>query len=295
MDQEFKRWTRLLGAIEAGKRIELTGYIFNDSFRLNLEKFLKLCLENYNKTDLTPVVYSVIQEMLLRSATSNLREVFAFERGLNPLDENEYDSSEEEFRKFLNTFDIATIRNSLKEKGLFLKVTIRHNETGMVAEVLHNSKMIPFVEERLRKYLSAAMGFKNLMEYYDLYPDDSEGREIGLALSILMLRETGMKPELLRIGSGPDIQTSRIEIPFGEGYKSIRKKILNDEEILPFPKEIHEESELPWKTSHCSYCGRTVDDRIFFSEIPKDIQLKNLPEPIRVGNGICAWCLSSYL
>ncbi|TGM53186.1 hypothetical protein [Leptospira adleri] len=295
MDQEFKRWTRLLRAIEAGKRIELTGYILNDCFRLNLEKFLKLCLENYNKADLTPVVYSVIQEMLLRSATSNLREVFASERGLDLTDESQYKAGEEEFRKFLNTFDPKAVRESLKEKGLFLKVTIYHNDTGLAAEVLHNSKMIPFMEERLRRYLSAAMEFKNLMEYYDLYPEDSEGRDIGLALSILMLRETGLKPELLRIGSGPDVQTSRLEVPFGEEYRSIRKKILNDEDILPFPKEVHEESELPWKTSHCSYCGRTVDDRIFFSEIPKDIQLKNVPEPIRVGNGICAWCLSSYL
>ncbi|XDD49806.1 hypothetical protein AB3N59_15725 [Leptospira sp. WS92.C1] len=296
MDQEFKRWTRLLRAIEAGTRIELTGYILNDCFRLNLEKFLKLCLENYGKNDLNPVVYSVIQEMLLRSAMSNLRELFSQEKGIDLLDQSAFDASEEAFRKYLNTFDPPVVRNLLKQKGLFLKVIIHHNDTGLSAEVLHNSKMIPFMEERLRKYLSVAMEFKNLLDYYDQYPEDKEGRDIGLALSILMLRETGLKPELLRIGSGTDLHTSRLEIPFGEEYRSIRKKILNDEEILPFPKEhFLEDAELPWKTNHCSYCGRTVDDRIFFSEIPKDIPVRNVPEPIRSGNGICAWCLSSYL
>ncbi|TGL77020.1 hypothetical protein [Leptospira yasudae] len=295
MDQEFKRWTRLLRAIESGTRIELTGYILNDSFRTNLEKFVKLCLENYNKNDLAPVVYSVIQEMLLRAAMSNLREYFSFEKGIDPFDQNAFDASEEDFRKFLNTFDAKAVRSALKAKGLFLKVIIHHNETGLAAEVLHNSKLIPFMEERLRKYLSAAMEFKNLMDYYDRYPEDREGRDIGLAISILMLRETGLKPELLRIGSGEEVHTSRLEVPFGEEYRSIRKKILNDEEILPFPKESHEEAELPWKTSRCSFCGRTVDDRIFFSKIPDDIPVKGIPEPIRAGNGICAWCLSSYL
>ncbi|WP_036095207.1 hypothetical protein [Leptospira weilii] len=293
MDQEFKRWTRLLRAIEAGTRIELTGYVLNDSFRLNLEKFVKLCLENYNKGDLAPVVYSVIQEMLLHAATSNLREYFYEEEGIDFLDQNAFDCSEEEFRKFLNTFDLNAARNVFKTKGLFLKVIIRHNHTGIAAEVLNNSKVIPFMEERLRKYLATAMEYKDLMDYYDSYPEDEDGRDIGLAFSILILRKIGLKPELFRIGVGEKIHTSRLEVPFGEEYRSIRKKNRNDEGV---PKESHEqEIELPWKTNRCSYCGRTVDDRIFFSKIPDDVPIKGIPEPVRAGNGICAWCLSSYL
>ncbi|KAA1291056.1 hypothetical protein [Leptospira interrogans] len=291
MDQEFKRWTRLLRAIEAGTKIELDGYILNDSFRSNLEKFVKLCLENYNKNDLAPVVYSVIQEMLLRATVSNLREYFCQENGIDFFDQNSFDSSEEQFRKFLNTLDLKTVRDSLKSKGLFLKVIIRHNHTGLAAEVFNNSKSIPFIEERLRKYLASAMEYKNLMDYYNSYPEDKEGRNLGLAFSILMLRETGLKPELLRISSRNDVHISRLEIPFGEEYKSIRKQILKSS---IFTNE-NQEPELPWKTSRCSYCGRTVDDRIFFSKIPEDIPVKGIPEPVRSGNGICAWCFSSYL
>ncbi|KAA1269012.1 hypothetical protein FH589_17545 [Leptospira interrogans] len=291
MDQEFKRWTRLLRAIEAGTKIELDGYILNDSFRSNLEKFVKLCLENYNKNDLAPVVYSVIQEMLLRATVSNLREYFCQENGIDFFDQNSFDSSEEQFRKLLNTLDLKTVRDSLKSKGLFLKVIIRHNHTGLAAEVFNNSKSIPFIEERLRKYLASAMEYKNLMDYYNSYPEDKEGRNLGLAFSILMLRETGLKPELLRISSRNDVHISRLEIPFGEEYKSIRKQILKSS---IFTNE-NQEPELPWKTSRCSYCGRTVDDRIFFSKIPEDIPVKGIPEPVRSGNGICAWCFSSYL
>ncbi|ASV06798.1 hypothetical protein B2G47_13840 [Leptospira interrogans serovar Canicola] len=291
MDQEFKRWTRLLRAIEAGTKIELDGYILNDSFRSNLEKFVKLCLENYNKNDLAPVVYSVIQEMLLRATVSNLREYFCQENRIDFFDQNSFDSSEEQFRKFLNTLDLKAVRDSLKSKDLFLKVIIRHNHTGLAAEVFNNSKSIPFIEERLRKYLASAMEYKNLMDYYNSYPEDKEGKNLGLAFSILMLRETGLKPELLRISSRNDVHISRLEIPFGEEYKSIRKQILKSS---IFTNE-NQEPELPWKTSRCSYCGRTVDDRIFFSKIPEDIPVKGIPEPVRSGNGICAWCFSSYL
>ncbi|EMO02540.1 hypothetical protein LEP1GSC116_0707, partial [Leptospira interrogans serovar Icterohaemorrhagiae str. Verdun HP] len=155
-------------------------------------------------------------------------------------------------------------------KDLFLKVIIRHNHTGLAAEVFNNSKSIPFIEERLRKYLASAMEYKNLMDYYNSYPEDKEGKNLGLAFSILMLRETGLKPELLRISSRNDVHISRLEIPFGEEYKSIRKQILKSS---IFTNE-NQEPELPWKTSRCSYCGRTVDDRIFSQKFQRIFQLK---------------------
>lgn len=294
MDQEFKRWPHLLKMIEAGARIELTGYIFNNTFRLHLEKFVKLCLENYDKNDLTPFVCSVIQEMLLRAGISNLREYFSREIDLS--DQNSSDYNEEAFRKFLNTLDLRSVRNSLKAQGLFLKVIIRHNHTKLIAEVLNNSKAIPFTEEFLKQYLAFSMEYKNLMDYYEFYPEDKEGKDLGLAFSIRMLREIGLKPKLFRISTGDEIYTYRMEIPLEEEYGSIRKQILNDEEIFPFPKSDHkQENEPPWQTNPCSHCGRTVDDRILFSKIPDDIPIKNIPKSIRTKSKICAWCVASYL
>ncbi|WP_061222644.1 hypothetical protein [Leptospira weilii] len=296
MDQEFKRWPHLLKMIEAGARIELTGYIFNDTFRLNLEKFVKLCLENYNKNDLVPFVCSVIQEMLLRAGISNLREHFSQENEIDFLDQNSFDYNEEEFRKFLNTLDPRSVRDSLKAKGLFLKVIIRHNRTRFSAEILNNSKTIPFMEEFLKQYVAFSMEYKDLIDYYKFYPEDKEGRDLGLAFSILTLREIGLRPELSRISTGKEIYTFRIEIPLGEEYGSIREQILNDKEIFPFPKDNHkQENEPPWQTNPCSHCGRTVDDRILFSKIPDDIPIKNIPKSIQTGSKICAWCVASYL
>ncbi|EMM72882.1 hypothetical protein M9Y82_04935 [Leptospira weilii] len=296
MDQEFKRWPHLLKMIEAGARIELTGYIFNNIFRLNLEKFVKLCLENYDKNDLVPFVCSVIQEMLSRAGISNLREHFSQENGIDFLDQNSFDYNEEEFRKFLNTLDPRSVRDSLKTKGLFLKVIIRHNRKRFSAEVLNNSKAIPFMEEFLKQYVAFSMEYKDLMDYYQFYPEDKEGRNLGLAFSILTLREIGLRPELSRVSTGEGIYAFRIEIPLGEEYGSIREQILNDKEIFPFPKDNRKrENEPPWQTNPCSHCGRTVDDRILFSKIPDDIPIKNIPKSVQTENKICAWCVASYL
>ncbi|AXR69663.1 hypothetical protein [Leptospira mayottensis] len=294
MDQEFKRWPHFLKMIKAGARIELTGYVFNNIFRLHLEKFVSLCLKNYDKNDLTPFVCSVIQEMLLRAGISNLREYFFQE--IDFLNQNSFDYNEEEFRKFLNTLDLRSVRNSLKAKGLFLKVIIRHNHTMLIAEVLNNSKAIPSMEESLKQYIAFSMEYKDLMDYYKFYPEDKEGKDLGLAFSILTLREIGLKPELFRISTGEGIYTSRIEIPLEGKYGSIREQILNDKEIFPFPKDNHkQENEPPWQTNPCSHCGRTVDDRILFSKIPDDIPIKNIPKSIQTESKICAWCVASYL
>ena len=60
---------------------------------------------------------------------------------------------------------------------------------------------------------------------------------MGLAFSLLMLKEEQLRPELMRMGNIGDINTSRLEIPFDSSFQSIRDRIMNDEEITPFEKK----------------------------------------------------------
>ena len=89
----------------------------------------------------------------------------------------------------------------------------------------------------LRKYLRQAMQYTNIMDYFQDHPEDPQGRNLGLALSLILLRESGLRPDLMRMGKPGSKNYSRIEIPFNvDSYKNIRDKILNDELIVPFEK-----------------------------------------------------------
>jgi hypothetical protein len=60
---------------------------------------------------------------------------------------------------------------------------------------------------------------------------------MGLAFSIIILKESGLRPDLMRISKAGSGAYSRIEIPFVNEYQSIRDKILKDESIVPFERK----------------------------------------------------------
>ncbi|EPG73343.1 hypothetical protein LEP1GSC058_2776 [Leptospira fainei serovar Hurstbridge str. BUT 6] len=295
MNLEFAKWNRLIQAMEARKRIVLHGVVLSSFYKTNLENYLRFCLEFYRKTDLLPPLLSLLSTLLERAYRENCLDSYFKSKGWNSASDD-FAEREEEFRNTWDFSDPLSVRPVLKEQGFYLKTTISHNQTGLAVEISNNAIIPLESEEDLTEYLSRAKSYQNISEYYEDYPFDEEGKEIGLALSLVQFKEIGIKPNILRYDTPEGMHVFRIELPFGEKYESLVERIEKDEELLPFPEYFIKEDEIlePWKLSTCKHCGRTVDDRIFFPVVPIDVPLRIVSDlPMDVG--ICAWCLSSYI
>lgn len=297
MELEFTKWNRLIRAMELGKRIVLHGFVLSGYYSSNLENYLRFCLEFYKRTDILPPIASLLESLLQKAYSENCRNSYFRERGWNPTGQESLAERDAEFFSFWNFSEPFAVRSRLKEEGFFLRTTIHHNNTGVALEVANRAEITSEAEEELTEYLSRAKNYENVSEYYEDYPFDEEGKEIGIALAFLQFKELGLNPSLLRYDTADGEHIFRVEVPFGTGYKSIREKIADDEEVRPFPfpgeREKEGETLTPWKISICNLCGRTVDDRIFFATVPEDVSLKFADLPVK--NGVCAWCLSSYI
>ncbi|EQA45831.1 hypothetical protein LEP1GSC050_2720 [Leptospira broomii serovar Hurstbridge str. 5399] len=295
MNLEFAKWNRLIQAMEARKRIVLHGVVLSSFYKSNLENYLRFCLEFYKKTDLLPPLLSLLSTLLERAYRENCLDSYFKSKGWDAVGDD-LAEREEEFRNTWDFSDPLSVRPVLKEQGFYLKTTISHNQTGLAVEISNNAIIPLESEEDLTEYLSRAKSYQNISEYYEDYPFDEEGKEIGLALSLVQFKEIGIKPNMLRYDTPEGMHVFRVELPFGEKYESLVERIEKDEEVLPFPEYFIKEDEIlePWKLSTCKHCGRTVDDRIFFPVVPVDVPLRIVSDlPMDVG--ICAWCLSSYI
>ena len=122
-----------------------------------------------------------------------------------------------------------TFRNlkeySNKIKSLNYKVNIRfvYNEFGLRIEVINNTPIPKIDENRLRKKFAAAMKYESISDYYMENADHSEGEGLGIALIIILLKNQGLNPEYLRIGSKGDRTIARVEIPFSNDYIPYRE------------------------------------------------------------------------
>ena len=192
-------------------------------------------------------------------------------------------------------------RAAARARGLYLRVRIVHNHVGMRVEVENNSMHSQPLEERLRQYLSRAMQYSSIMEYYSDHPEDADGRGVGLALALLMLKEEHLRPELMRLGQNDGRTVSRLEIPFDTAYLSIRDRIERGEDIRPFATTISVPAGLAIQDQiyvQCPICQNQVDERVFFPEISTDMLNFDLVRRIRADwagqQGACASCLATY-
>lgn len=289
--------------LQTGRPVEVQGYTLTESYQGNLEMALRQCMELYNKESLVPIVNSVIQELALWGSLANMRQVYFQENNLDLHDAEQLAHSEAAFQKTVNSENIQYYKHEVKRNSLYLHTRISHGEHGLRVEVFTNAEHSKPIEEKLRRLLREAMQYHNVMEYFKDNPEDQDGRGLGLALSIMMLREEKLRPELMRIGETEGVVISRLEIPFDAEFQSIRERIMRDEEILPFekksliPEGIQYEAE-PVTRIRCPICDQEVDEKVFFAHpLPEAIDeelVRAIKPQWESDHGACASCVALY-
>jgi hypothetical protein len=225
--------------IKDGKTISLNCYTPIASYLRNLEIILRVLLKNYSKEDLLPTIFGVVQELVNFSCLNNMRYIYYENHNLdmNETDKHRYLQIEPEFLKSVSSPPPKfNYRHEIIKRKMNVKTVIEHNLDGLKIQVFNESTQRLNNETFLREYLKKAMQYVNIEDYYKDHPEDSQGKAIGLAFSIIILKEAGLRADLMRFGKAEEGMCSRLEIPFGSSYKSLRDRILNDESIVPFEK-----------------------------------------------------------
>ena len=262
---KIKKELELLPAIKEGFSLEMRCFTVTSPFLKNLEIALRNILISYNKTVFFTALFGALQEMIRWSCLANMRTLYyqASELPLSPSREV-FLENEPGFLSTVSSHSIPEYRKRLKQHSMFIQCLIKHSYSGVNIQIFNHSKFSLNQEEYLRKYLEKAMKYSNIMEYFEDFPTDKDGRAMGLAFSIILLKEAGLRTELMRVGkTGTEGGYSRIEIPFDESFKSIRDLILNDEIITPFETKpivpLEYQAELQKRLSQLKEENRTFD------------------------------------
>lgn len=239
----------ILDGIKEGKAIGMNCFTLTDNFVKNLELILRTILEHYGKIDLLPAIFGTAQELVNWTCLSNMRYIYYKQNDLDLNDEKVFQDTEKRFLSSVNKINSVNYREHLKENNMYVHIAFEHEVTGLNIKVHNVSENTLNQEKYLRSYLKQAMHYTDVLEYFNDHPEDPQGKNMGLAFSVIILKESGLRPDLMRISKAGRGSYSRIEIPFVNEYESIRDKILRDESIVPFerkslvPPEFQEELE----------------------------------------------------
>lgn len=112
-------------------------------------------------------------------------------------------------------------------------------------KVSNNVGILPEEDQRIQERISKARSYNDLSEVFENHGDESEGAGLGLAMSLLMLKNEGIEGDSYRIKSEEGITSAYIKIPFEFKKRNINLQktgdIFAELDTLPtFPDNINQ-------------------------------------------------------
>lgn len=213
--------------IREGSSLIVRTYSINDKVWGHLQQTLFQILEKHGKSSLSTPIYLVLKELVANGCKANQKRVFFEESGYNIKDKEDYRKGISQYRPFINQRLAKRYSSLAKERGYYVLISFNYTEDGLVIEVVNNTPIAVEEEVIMRRKLKRAMEHRSLVDFYDqeaelAEAERGEGSGLGIALSIISLKNAGLNPDLLRLITERDRTIARFEVPYTKHFKSRR-------------------------------------------------------------------------
>ncbi|MCL1833558.1 MAG: HDOD domain-containing protein, partial [Leptospirales bacterium] len=230
--------------IKKGEPVKLTfNYNTKEINRFLNSLFIKI-LSDSDMLYLVGTVENVLREMVVNAVKANSKRVYFKKNNLDIADSAHYEQGMPEFKKYM----IETMKDlpaELKENGYKVEFVLKKEEDGFKTIVRNNAGLLPFEQERITERLNKSKEYNDFSELYLDVADDQEGEGLGIPLTMLFLKNSGIGNKSFNIISDGKITQSSFVIPFKTQPLAIKRalevKIINSVNELPtFPESIAE-------------------------------------------------------
>lgn len=225
-----------------GKPVKLAFHYNSQETNKFLNSIFIKVLSKSDQDYLQGMVETILREMIINAVKANSKRVFFKIKDLDIYDENDYNKGMEEFKTFLLS-ENEKLADELKKYGYKVEICLKKDTDGFRIMVRNNSPLLPFENTRIKERIDKARSYNDFDEIYMDIADDSEGEGLGIPLTVLFLKNSGIGVESFNIKTDGKITQSEFIIPevmhSPEIVTEIKTKIALDIDDLPtFPENI---------------------------------------------------------
>ncbi len=207
---------------ENEKEIRIKTYRTSRHLEERVQEVLGEILKRHNRERLTPILYTVLKELIINATKANQKRVFFEENNFDIKNAEHYEVAIKQYKKIFSENMGEIYAPKCKLKDYYCIIIFEYNESGLKIEIRNNTIIAKQEEKSLREKLAMAMGYDDLAQFYMDNADNTEGAGLGLALIIIMMKGEGIDPNLFRISITDEYTSARLEIPFTDEFKTIR-------------------------------------------------------------------------
>lgn len=206
------------------KTLSLT--LLDNFVREKLESISRELETSLRMDGLSHAIHFVLMELVGNAVKANLKRVFFKRNGFDLDDPESYARGVRAFMKDYNALDEAQYQSALEELEFNVNVHVDLNEDRLLIHVDNRALLLAEEERRIRRQLAGSMNVKNIVEFSLEYGDDTEGRGLGLAMIVLLIRDLGFNPDLFRVYQDGLRTIARLEFPLSADYTPVRDAFL---------------------------------------------------------------------
>ncbi|MBN1532608.1 MAG: HDOD domain-containing protein [Spirochaetes bacterium] len=228
--------------VERGEPVSISFHYPSGTTLKFLNSIIIKLLERDNKVFLQNTLMTVLREMIVNAVKANSKRVLFEKMKLNINDRRDYNRGMEAFKSYI--VECENSEKELKNANRRVIFGLKKIDQGIKVIIQNTSRIHPEELERIRQRIERAKKYQEFMEIYEDISDDTEGEGLGILLTMLFLRNSGIGEESFRVVSDGELTQSSFVIPRVlkpvEITNEIKDRILREVDELPtFPENIH--------------------------------------------------------
>lgn len=231
-----KKTSEYAQRINSGETVGISFHYYNRQKSGFVSSLVKKVLERENKVFLQDTLVTVLRELIFNAVKANSKRYYFLSQGIDMSRTEQYRRGMESFKKFLVSTG-ESITDNLREHDLRVELFFRKQEDGLRILVRNNTPILPDEMNRIRDRMERASRVNDFAEVYEELNDASEGEGLGLLLTMLFLRNSGIGEQSLRIGSDGKNTHTALMVPHALKPHAIttliQNRILAEVESLP--------------------------------------------------------------
>ncbi len=171
-------------------------------------------------------LFNVVMELVNNAVKANLKRVFFEKNGYSLTDPEGYAEGLAAFTRNYTQTQTEEYRLALRDLKLTVSIDMDLDLERLLIHVENNARLLREEEKRIRTKLANAMeGIKDIMDFYLHFGDETEGKGLGLAMVVLLIKDLGFDPRNFRVYHTDNGTVARLEFPLSSNYVTMRDRM----------------------------------------------------------------------
>ncbi|MBN1496235.1 MAG: HDOD domain-containing protein [Spirochaetes bacterium] len=233
---------------DRGETIGLSLSYHNKAVIRFISSVITKILARNNLIYLQDTIITIMREIIVNAVKANSKRLYFGFQNLDINDSEAYLLGMESFKTFI-VDNQDFVAEELKKSDYKVFVYLKKFESGFSIHVRNNTPIHPTEMQRITARIEKAKTYNDFSEVYCDVTDNSEGEGLGLVLTVLFLKNSGIGVNSLKISSDSNMTQASLVVPFQlkpvTVMNKIQQQILEEVSDLPtFPENILELEKL---------------------------------------------------